>query len=491
MPAHASPSPVRLPLVTYVLASGTFLMGTTEFMVAGLLPGVADDLHVTVARAGLLITVFAVGMIVGAPLTTLLTLRLPPRTTLVLALGVFAAGQVIVALGPGFAAVLAARFLTALATSAFWSVAAAVATRSAGSAASARALGIVLGGGVLASVVGVPLGAFAGRLAGWRGPFWALGVLALGAAFLVYRYVPRNGPERQAQSVRSELAGLRSGKLWLALMACATTNGGVLSTYTYIAPLLTGRAGVASKWVPLVLAGFGAGALAGSLLPGRLGDRRPHVTTIAAAAVTTAILAAICLFSAGTALTVVLVALLGMFGAGANPVLISLAIRFAPGAPTLAAALCTSSFNFGTAAGSSIAGFVLASSPHDTGPAVVGTAIATLTLIPVTAIAVTERPAPDVFGSPAGHASEQGESGFGKSRHTRLAPLASAEEAGEFVSQDSLTVTVRGTGDRRDAKGCPAPGQPGAIDFDLEAEAIAREHRGSERDDPARRGLRG
>src|SRR4051794_30130328 len=128
--------PTRLPFVVYVLAMGTFLMIMTEFVVAGLLPDIASDLQVSVGQAGLSITVFALGMIVGAPLMAMLTLRLPKRLTLMLALGVFAAGQVIVALGSSFELLLAARFLTALATGAFWSVAAVVATRTAGPAAS-------------------------------------------------------------------------------------------------------------------------------------------------------------------------------------------------------------------------------------------------------------------------------------------------------------------------------------------------------------------
>jgi DHA1 family inner membrane transport protein len=202
----------RLPVVIYVLGAGTFLMGTTEFVVAGLLPEMARDLRVTVASAGLLITVFALGMIVGAPLTGLLTLRLPRQLTLMASLVIFAAGHVIVALSASFALVLGARFLTAVATGAFWSVAAVVATRAAGPGASSRALGIVLGGGMLATVIGVPLGAFAGQLTGWRFPFWVLAVLAVSVAFAVVRYVPRDGREQPALSVRAELTGLRRAR---------------------------------------------------------------------------------------------------------------------------------------------------------------------------------------------------------------------------------------------------------------------------------------
>ena len=342
----------RLPFVTYVLAIGTFLMGTTEFIIAGLLPQIASELDVTPARAGLLITVFAVGMIVGTPGMAILTLRLPRRTTLALALGVFAVGHLVVALGSGFTLLLGARFLTALATGAFWAVAAVVASRAAGPAGSSRALGIVLGGGMLTNVIGVPLGAFAGQLIGWRGPFWVLAVLAAVAIVLVLRYVPRDDPAQPRASVRSEFASLRSVRLWLVLASATMIMGGTLATYSYIAPLLTDRAGLPAHLVPLALVGFGVGALAGSFLGGRLGDTSPYGTTITAAAATAVILLAICLGSHHTLPTVILLAVLGLTSMTVNPILIALAVRFAKQAPTLASALSTSAFNLGTAVGS-------------------------------------------------------------------------------------------------------------------------------------------
>jgi DHA1 family inner membrane transport protein len=385
-----TPWPVRLPFVVYVLAVGTFLMLTTEFVVAGLLPEIAGDLRVSVAQAGLLITVFAVGMIVGSPTMALLTRRIPRRVTLVLALVVFAAGHVVVAVGSSFPLLLTARFGTAWATGAFWSVASVVATRAAGPAASARALGLVGAGGMLANVVGVPLGAFAGQLSGWRGPFWALAALALAAVPLIARHVPRED-DQQSVSVRSELGAMRSGRLWLVLAACAATTGGVLSAYSYISPLLTDRAGIATGWVPLVLVGFGVGSLIGTVAGGRLGDARPHATTIAVAASTTVVLLAICLLSADPVPTVLLVTLLGLLGLSANPVLSSLAVRFAGVAPTLGVAMSVSAYNLGTAVGSWTAGRALDSELGAIGPAVVGTTFAALTLIPTIAISVLQR----------------------------------------------------------------------------------------------------
>jgi DHA1 family inner membrane transport protein len=386
-PTHAPARiPGRLPVVVPVLAGGTFLMGTTEFMVAGLLPEMADDLGVSVARAGLLITAFAVGMIVGSPTMAILTLRMPRRLTLQLALVVFALGHVVAAMSDSFTVILAARVLTALATGAFWSVGAVVATEAAGPAASSRALGVVIGGLTLANVVGVPLGSFAGQLAGWRGPFWVLAVLALAAAAAIGRFIPA-ADTGQAPSIRREFTALRSADLWLALAASALIMGGVLATYTFISPLLTEHAHIPARLVPLVLIGFGAGALGGTITGGRLGDRRPMATTMTAAAATALVLLALTVASGSAVATVVLVALMGLTGFAVNPVVTALAVRFGGEAPTLAAALSTSGFNVGVAAGSWGAGIALDSPLGPTGPALLGTAIAAATLIPLGVLA--------------------------------------------------------------------------------------------------------
>jgi predicted MFS family arabinose efflux permease len=206
-PREHSTSRGLLPLPVYVLAAGTFLMGTTEFVVAGLLPEVASDFATTEAHAGLAITVFAIGMILGAPTMPLLTLRLPRRVTLVLALALSALAHVVLALTGSFTVFLIGHFAAAVATGTFfWSVAAVVATGLVGPERRSSALGIVLGGGMLATVVGVPLGSLAGQVVGWRGPFWTLAVLATLAIAALARLVP---PEK---SNRSRLIGpLRGG----------------------------------------------------------------------------------------------------------------------------------------------------------------------------------------------------------------------------------------------------------------------------------------
>lgn len=380
-----------LPLVVYVLALGTFLMLTSEFVVAGILPLIASDMQVSVAQAGSLITVFAIGMVVGAPLMAMLTMRLSKQLTLVLALIVFIAGHVVVALGQDFTLLLAARFVSALATGAFWAVSAVVATRAAGPSSGARAVGVVGAGGALATVLGVPLGAFVAQLVGWRGTFWALAAAAALATVLVARLIPHDVSGAHPTSIRTELAGLRSGRLWLALAACATTCGGVLSAYSYIAPILIDQAGVTVSHVPLVLTGFGVGSVIGTLLAGRFGDAHPGPITILTPAVTTVLLLAISLVSGSPWLSSALVVLLGLFGLSANSVLIHLAVRFAGKAATLGSALSVSAFNAGTAVGTAIAGAALVSPLGTTGPGLVGTILAALTLIPTTALAIAGR----------------------------------------------------------------------------------------------------
>ena len=382
------PATNRLPFVVWVLAAGTFLMGTTEFVIAGLLPEMAADLNVSVSHAGLLITAFAVGMIVGGPTMAMATLRLPQRHTLIGALTVFALGHAIAALSTSFTVVLSARVVTALATGAFWAVGFVIATGAAGPARSTRAVGVMMGGLTLANVVGVPIGSFVGQYTGWRGPFWALAVLAALAAAFVGRFIPRTG-RRAEVSVRAEIRALRQSRLWLALAAAVLIMGGVLATYTYITPLLTDRAGIPAGAVPLVLIVFGIGALGGTAIGGRWGDRRPMATTNTAAAATALTLLALIPASNSPVTAVILVFLMALTGFTVNPVVTSLAVRFAGDAPTLTSALTTSAYNTGIAAGSLAAGRAMDSSLGLTGPALVGATFAALTLLPLIALTLS------------------------------------------------------------------------------------------------------
>ncbi|WP_435226650.1 MFS transporter [Streptomyces sp. Tue6028] len=406
MPSATGSAPGKLPFVVWVLAAGTFLMGTTEFVIAGLLPEMAAELDESVAHAGLMITAFAVGMIVGGPTMAMATLRLPQRHTLVGALAVFALGHVVAALSSSFTIVLAARVVTALATGAFWAVGFVIATTAAGPHHATRAVGVMMGGLTLANVVGVPIGSFVGQYTGWRGPFWALAALAALAAAFVGRFIP-DVEQRAEVSVRSEVRALGQGRLWLALAAAVLIMGGVLATYTYITPLLTGRAGIAEGAIPLVLIAFGFGALGGTAIGGHLGDRHPMATTITAAAATSLTLLILIPASNSPVAAVVLVFVMALTGFTVNPVVTSLAVRFAGNAPTLTSALTTSAYNTGIAVGSAIAGQAIGSSLGLTGPSLVGAVFAALTLLPLTALALSGTPRPSRVISQRTRTTEQ------------------------------------------------------------------------------------
>lgn len=381
----------RLPLVIYVLALGTFLMGTTEFVVAGLLPEIAADFSITVADAGLAITTFAVGMIVGAPVMALATIRLPRRVTLAATLALFSIGHVVAVSVSSFELMLVARVFTAVATGAFWSVGAATAAQTVGPRSSSRALGLVLGGGMLANVLGVPLGSFVGQLIGWRGTFLGVASLAGIATIAVARLVPADAGGGRLPSLRTELRVLGNPRLWLVLATCGSINAGVLSVYSFIAPLVTDRAHLDGSVIPFALIVFGVGALVGNVVGGRLGDVRPFRTPFMTAAGTLLACLGIWAFSEQAVALLGFFALLGLVGLSANPIMISLALRFGAEAPTLAAAMPTSIFNLGTALGTGATSALLSTGLGALAPAVVGVAFSVLTFVPLCALVVVTR----------------------------------------------------------------------------------------------------
>lgn len=381
--AHRSGA-TRLPALVYVLAAGIFLMGTTEFMLAGLLPDVAADLDVGIGRAGLLITAFAAGMIVGPPVMALATLRMPARATLLSATFVFAAGHVVAAVCDSFTAILVARVVTALATGTFWAIGAVVASAVAGPGARARALSVMSAGLSLAVVAGVPLGTLAGLVTGWRGPFWTLAALSVLVGIALIRTDPAAFTmERPTRSVGVELTKVRAWRMWAVLAVVVLAQAGFLGAYSFISPLLTDRAGISPAWVPLALVGFGGGALIGTVVGGRLGDRRPLATITVAVTASTAAMAILAATSTHPLLAIPVVIVMGAAGLGANPVLIAHTLHFAGADSTLASSLATAAFNLGTAGGTAIAGATLSTSLGLTGPPTVGAAIAAAALIPL------------------------------------------------------------------------------------------------------------
>ncbi|MFJ9739102.1 MFS transporter [Streptomyces sp. NPDC101166] len=382
----------KLPPVVWLLGAVAFIMGTSEFIVSGLLPQISGALDVSVSSAGALITAFAVGMMIGAPVMSVATRRLPRRSALVAALLVFAAGHVVGALSSNLGLALAGRFAAALGNGTFWAVGAVVATAAAGPAASTRAMGVMVGGITLANIVGVPLGTAAGQLSGWQAPFWMLAALAVVAAAVIARRIPAD-TTRADTSLRAEATALRHPRLWLVYLAIALIQAGLMAAYSYVAPLLTDRAHLATALVPLALLGYGVGALAGTTIGGRLGDRQPYATLIPATALTAAFLGAITLWATNSVVAVLLVVLLGTAGFANNPVVVGEVVRIAGAGRSLPMALATSAFQVGIAMGSWLGGVALTSSLGLQGPSLTGFVFALAALLPLGLLAASHHKA--------------------------------------------------------------------------------------------------
>ncbi|MFK0291558.1 Cmx/CmrA family chloramphenicol efflux MFS transporter [Streptomyces sp. NPDC090442] len=339
-----------MPLAVHLLGLAIFAQGTSEFMLSGLLPNIATDLGVSIPDAGLLVSAFAVGMVLGAPALAVATLRVPRRTALIAFQLAFVAGHVIGALAPGYGVLFATRVVSAVAYAGFWAVAAATAVTLAPPEARGRALSVVGTGLTLATVVGVPAGTVLSQHAGWRAAFWAVAGLTVLSALSLLAVLPatRTAPAATpTPAIRTELTGLARPRLWLSYLITALTFGAGVVTFSYLAPLLTEVTGLPAAWVPVVLSLYGVGGLVGVTVGGRYADTAPLRTLALGAAVLTLASAALALTAAQLPATVALVVVLGFTAYVTNPVLQSRVFRLAPDAPTLVPAVNTSAFNVG------------------------------------------------------------------------------------------------------------------------------------------------
>lgn len=348
-----------MPLPVYLLALAVFAMGTSEFMLAGLLPDLAADLGVPVATAGLLTSGFAIGMVVGAPLFAALARRWPPRTSLLAFLGLFLAAHVVGALTESFAVLLATRILAAFANAGFLAVALTATAALVAPDRKGRALAVLLGGTTIATVAGVPGGALLGALLDWRATFWAVAVLCLPAALGVLRGLPET---REAHGTRllAELAVLRRPRLALVMALGALVNAATFGAFTYIAPVVTRAAGLGDLWVPVVLVLFGAGSFTGVTIAGRFSDRRPGLVIAVAGPPLLLGWCALALWAAQPALLFTLAFMQGALAFAVGSTLIARVLYEAADAPSMAGSFATAALNVGAVVGPVLAGLALA-----------------------------------------------------------------------------------------------------------------------------------
>ncbi|MFJ6405178.1 Cmx/CmrA family chloramphenicol efflux MFS transporter [Streptomyces hydrogenans] len=376
-----------MPLAVYILGLSVFALGTSEFMLSGLLPPIADDMDVSIPQAGLLISAFAVGMVIGAPLLAVATLRLPRKTTLIALITVFGLGQIAGALAPSYGVLFASRVVSALACAGFWAVGAAVAIAMVPVGSRARAMAVMIGGLSIANVLGVPAGAFLGEHLGWRSAFWAVGAASAVALVGVATRIPHIPLPEKKPVLRRELAIYRDRQVLLSIVITALAAGGVFCAFSYLAPLLTDVSGLDKGWVSAVLGLFGIGALVGTTIGGRVADAHLFGVLLTGITASTVFLAALALLASSPVATILLAFLLGVSAFYTAPALNARMFNVAGAAPTLAGATTTAAFNLGNTGGPWLGGTVIDADLGYTSPAWAGAAM-TLVALAVAALSL-------------------------------------------------------------------------------------------------------
>jgi DHA1 family inner membrane transport protein len=347
-----------MPISLLALALAAFAIGTSEFVIMGLLPDLSRDLGVSIPGAGLLVTGYAMGVVVGAPILAIATARLPRRAALLGLISCYGLGNLLCAVAPSYGMLMAARILTALCHGAFFGIGSVVAADLVAPSRRGQAIAIMFSGLTLANVLGVPAGTALGQVAGWRATFWCVVAIAAAAGVAIAWAVPRL-PRPQIAGLFSEFRVLRKPQVVLAMLLSVVSSASLFSVLTYITPMLEQVAHVTPAAVSWLLLLFGVGITAGNLLGGRLADWRlmPSV-----AGVQVALMLTLALLTATLPSAVPAAATLILWGVLAFAVATPLQMRVvdtAPEAPNLVATLNQGAFNLGNASGAWLGGLAL------------------------------------------------------------------------------------------------------------------------------------
>ncbi len=353
-----------MPIAVYALAAGAFGIGVTEFVIMGLLLQVSTDLDVSISAAGLLVSGYALGVFVGAPVLTIATRRLPRKTVLLALMAIFTIGNLACAIAPSYGALMAARVITALAHGTFFGVGSVVAAGLVAPERRASAIALMFTGLTVATLLGVPFGAWLGLAHGWRSTFWAVAAIGVIAFAVLALLVPRaTGPEEPGR-LSEELAVLRRPQVLLGLLMTVLGFGGVFAVFSYIQPILVSITGFSEAAVSPILLVFGAGLILGNLVGGRLADRRLMPALLGTLAALTLVLVGATFALQDRIAAVVAV---GLLGAAAFATVAPLQLRVLEAAggagQTLASSLNIAAFNLGNALGAWLGGVVIDHGP--------------------------------------------------------------------------------------------------------------------------------
>lgn len=349
-----------MPRLVLFLALAVFTMGTSEFMLSGVLPGIATDLDVSLAAAGGLVSAFAAGMALGAPLTAALARRWPPRSALLGFLAAFAAAHVAAATTASFSVLMLSRVVAALANAGFLAVALATAAAVAGPERRGRAVAVLLSGTTLAMVAGVPAGAVVGDLFGWRSTFLTVAVLCVPPvlAIAASRASPSDGPEVPPQ-LRVEIGEVRRHRVRMLLVLAALVNAGTFGVLAYLAVAVVDGAGLPQSSVPVALMVFGVGAFAGIRISGSCADTAPRRCIKICGPLLLAGWIVIAVAGTEPAVLLPAIAVVGVVAFAAGGSLIVQIVVAAADAPTMGGAFATMALNAGAFLGPVVAGWSL------------------------------------------------------------------------------------------------------------------------------------
>ncbi|MDQ8701353.1 MFS transporter [Streptomyces sp. LHD-70] len=368
-----------MPVALLALAVSAFGIGTTEFVMMGLLPNVADDLGTSVPTAGYLVSAYAIGVVVGAPLLTAFGSRVPRKKMLVLLMAVFTIGNLASALAPSFGLLAAGRVLAGLPHGAFFGVGAVVAARLVREGREARAVATMFLGLTVANIVGVPAATLLGQHLGWRATFLVvavIGLLAMAALAKLVPYVPMDA----GQNLRQELRALGDRQVLLGLLTAVFGFAGVFAVYSYLASMTTEVMRMSDSSVTLVLALFGIGMTLGALVAGPLTDRALRPTLYGSLGALALVLLAFDYTVHVRWAALVTVVVLGAVGFMTTTPLQMLVMRKAAHAPTLASASNHSAFNLANAGGAWAGGAAIAAGWGWMSPTLVGAGLAVVGL---------------------------------------------------------------------------------------------------------------
>ena len=354
-----------MPIALLALTAGAFGIGTTEFVIMGLLMQVSADLHVSIATAGLLISGYALGVAVGAPVLTIATRSLPRKTVLLALMAVFTLGNIACAVAPSYESLMAARVLTSLAHGTFFGVGSVVATGLVPADKRASAIAIMFTGLTAATLLGVPAGAWLGLHHGWRATFWAVAVVGVAAFVVLAIFVPRDGQQKTAPvALRDELAVLARPQVLLGLAITVFGFAGVFALFTYIQPLLTRVAGLPEAAVSPALLLMGGGLAVGNILGGKLADRALMPALLGSLAALILVLLAMPLAMHSALGAMVFVAVLGVVCfATVAPMQMRVLDKAAGAGQNLASSLNIAAFNLGNALGAWAGGLAISRGP--------------------------------------------------------------------------------------------------------------------------------